>query len=63
MIQQDKGSSIGEKTMHIAGKMLKKMRVSSIYKTDIHKTNCTDKKTEKTLAIFLYMWYLYGAVA
>ncbi len=44
-------------------KMLKKAGVSSIYKGNIHKLNCINKNAEKTLAIFLYMWYLYGAVA
>jgi len=43
--------------------MLKKMRVSSIVKEDIHKMNCIDKNAEKMLAIFFEMCYLYGAVA
>jgi len=46
--------------MYIAGKMLKKMRVSSIYKADIHKINCTDKKTEKTKKKRLQFFYTCG---
>ena len=48
-------------------KMLKKIRVSSIYKADIHKANFMDKKTEKTrkkrlhffdrCVIFMELWH------